>query len=469
MIQWPQTVALQTALVQFSTSSASALAPTFATNFTNQTFETHYTSQNWSRTYTSSSRAGSSWDLNPFPTIIDLATSEDDEQILQTRNRQTSTTVTGERPAIFTTSTESSQKIWSSSMSSSSVVFYSTETITTTLFFLGDQSLIVTEQSVTTNAQTEYDVGSAAENTIFQTGGVQIEFPEVIATASANLSAQATQTAGFATTTRFTASANTQTKVASAVSSIASSTNEAITTSFTYSASTTQTTSIVSRVTFAVLPQETVTTSWITANTTVATFQATLVASDTVENPVTTTVYFAATTKATGLTAGGIQYQSLCPTTSSVIRLANGPKQVTTASGAGADSAFGYFQSLTYIEPANAAINSAMPDAATSPRTVYGPAGRKIGESLGAAFSFVGFTQTFYAFGAEAAFGRQSNNSADVPDFGQGPESAGTVVTLLPESHTFATSSTSVTVIIGNAQYNETRVCRSCIQGNSST
>jgi hypothetical protein len=401
--------------------------------------------------------------MNPVATIIDLATFDDGEQTLQTRNKQTSATATNERPAIFTTTAETTLASWQTT-SSNGVSFYSTETSATTLFSLGDEAVTVEEQTVATISETEYEGGGVVENTIYQTGGVQIEFPEVFATASANLSAQATQSAGFATTTRFTASANTQTAVASAVSFIASSTNPAITASFTYSASTTQTTSVVSRITYGVLPQETATASWITARTTGATFQATLLAGDMVENPVTTIVYFAATTRASALTAGGVQYESLCPTTSSATRLANGPLQVKTASGA----SFGYSQSHTYLVPAPTVMNSAMANTTISPRTIYGPAGRRIGSSLGAGFSFAGFSQTFLAFSGEAAFGRQSNNSADVPDFSQGPESAGTILTLFPTSYTFTTGQTSGSVSIGNAQYSATSATTNTTQTTTS-
>lgn len=455
MIEWLETTTNGEVFVKSSTSSSTdALSKSY--------FFTYYTSRNWSESYTSSSQSG------------EINDSDDGAVgLLVPEYSHTSTTAEFANGVVLSSYTDSTTKKWSTSTSGE--LFYSTETLQTTVWSLGDQTIPATVS--TTLYLTDEVMAGAGYNTIYQVGGAVVDAGQIFATASPQSTLANTSQATFSTVTRFTASANNQTSTAQRVSAIVSSGNPILSDSFSYSGTTTSASSVVGLLSTGVLPQQTTSKPWTTAVTKAQTFQSTYFASQdaTIENPTTTTVFYRSITKTTAMTHGGLVFDALIPSTQSTTRLTEGQKQITTASNVS--------QSLTYIVPLPPHVmhTSSAPvafDANIGPnygtstdfnaRTFYGPAGRQVGSSIGAAFSFVGFTQTFYALGAEVAFGRQSNNTADVPDFGQGPESAGTVLTLLPASYTFATGATSATVTIGSGQYSATSATTSTAQTTTS-
>jgi hypothetical protein len=448
MISWLETVPLSTGLVQSSTGSSSALAPTQFTNFTNVTSETFYTSQNWSRIYTSSSRAGSRWEQNPTPTIIDLATSDENEQTAQTFAKTTSSTSTYSLFVKGSNTIETTKQDWSYATSASE--FYSLETPTTTLW----EGAIETTQTrtTTTTSGTQYGGNGVAYNTIYQAtpqpvivGAIQAQqIEQVFLTVPQESFVSSKQLLGQSAS-RFTALAYTETEAAQQTSAILSAGNSRITHSFTYRHLVTTATTIDAESGAFRLPKTLTSATSTTQTTAGSTYQTTFLHSEdsTIPNPVTTTVYYRSVYSATELGLGNLVYDTLVNSTASATRHTAGQKQITTASG----SNFGYSVSETCLKKGPLICTTDRADA-TRYRTIYGRAGRKIGSSLGAAFDLQNLNTTFFVQNETALVGRQAPNENILLEIGYG-----SMVSLFPTSHTYEFENTSQTLSIGSGQY----------------
>ena len=463
MIAWLETTTVGVSRTEtFSHSESGVVAGPFATLSTTS-FSSEEGSQNWSETYfssTASYRTLNGTDETIGSQKVGSAGLVPDSEsgrttITDTTYAQTSTALENTNFNFISTTTEEQVvNVWTTSGETSSRVFVQTESATTVTTTTPTEKTYL-EYGTTENEQTVYSVPYF--NTIYQAtpagsnlGGDFVA--EVLFSASTtNAAAMESEITGSPqSATRFTASFNTPLYSVTGSSYGAPVTNPALTASFTHSAIANIPAGSITVCSFdRSFPQQTRTIVFRTSiATTPSTVNQTYFASQAVAQPTKTTKqWFNSITKRTNWRLGSAYEE---PYTILASRTAYTSDAKIVLASSDVDGSFRGV-SATVLHDGPLAISTAIArpqaveansDVISPLRLVYGPYGRSAGESIGAAFTFSGISESFFIPSSqshyEALGGREASAAA----------TSGSVYVIRPGYYTYSGSSSSASVSI---------------------
>jgi hypothetical protein len=461
VLAWLQTTTAAVSTTETYSHSESGI---LGGNVSTTSFSSAVGSANWSETYFSSTASYRTYDganetINTQKVVFTngaLATVPNSQSgrdiITDTSYIQTSTALENTNFNFTSTTTEEQQvSVWTTSGPTSAPVFYQAETAATvTTTAITEKTFL--EYGTTEGEQTVYSVPYC--NTIYQAAPAGSNFlgrytAEVlfsaVTTDAASMSGEVT--AAPQSGTRFTASFNAPLYSVTAASYGAPATNPALTASFTYSAPANIPAGTVTLCSLdRSFPQQTRTSIFRTSIATVGeTFNHTYFASETVALPTKTTKqWFGSWTKRTNWRLGSAYEQ---PYTTLASRTAWAPAAKIALATSDADGGFrGVSATMLHDAPLAIATSVAQgPNVAANIdaaplRVVYGPYGRSVDGSIGAAFTFNGITESFFIPTSQSHYegvdGREPANNG----------TSGSVYILSPGYYTYSGSSSSASV-----------------------
>jgi hypothetical protein len=469
VIAWLETTAVGVSATESYSRSESGteIIGFFSSTISTTSFASGQGSQNWSETYFSSTASyrtlnGAEESIISEKFIVsdgNVVLVPDSESgrvtITDTVHIQTSTAVEATNFNFLTTTTEEQDvDVWTTSGETSSPAFYQTQSATT-----------VTTTAVTEKTYMAYGTSEGEEtvynvpyfNTIYQAtpaGSNLIGdfFAEVLFSASTTNAAEieGEVTGSPESATRLTAFFNAPLYAVVGSTYEANEINPQLTASFTYSAIANTPAGTVTVCSFnRSFPQQTRTIVFRTSiATTTSTVNHTYFASQVVEMPTKTTKqWFGSITKRTNSTLGSA-YEETYTILSS--RTAYAPAaRIVLASSDVTGSFRGVSATTLHDAPLAATTSIASPQAIEANsdglaplRLVYGPYGRSVGNSIGAAFTFNGITESFFIPTSQSAYEALGGREA------AGGGTSGSVYVLRPGYYTYSGPSSSASVSI---------------------
>jgi hypothetical protein len=481
VIAWLETTTVGVSRTETYEHSESGTFTLFGNTITTRSFSSAEASENWSATYFSSTASyetigGPNAGIDTIKLVFSLTNSDidpsesqmsdgdtvtapnstsDRQFFTETAYAQTSTALENTNFNFVSTTTEEQQvNAWTTSGPTSKPVFYQTEAATT-----------VTTTTVSEKTYLEYGTTEAEEtvyavpyfNTIYEATPAGSNFAgnfvaEVLFSASTtNADAMESEVLGSPqSATRLTASFNAPLYSVTGSSYGAPATNPALTASFTYSAIANVPAGTITVCSFdRSFPQQTRTIVFRTSiATTAATVNETYFASQTVALPTKTTKqWFGSATKRTNWRLGSAYEE---PYTILSSRTAYAPAaKIVLASSDVTGSFRGVSATTLHDAPLAATTSIASPQAIEANsdglaplRLVYGPYGRSVGNSIGAAFTFNGITESFFIPTSQSAYEALGGREA------VGGGTSGSVYVLRPGYYTYSGSSSSASVSI---------------------
>ena len=463
MLSWLQTTSAAVSKTETYSNSKSGTSLSFAFTVSTTSFSSSAASQNWSETYSSSTASyrtlrGTDETINTTKLSDGSAVPNSESgrsTITSTSYIQTSTALENTNYNFTSTTTEEQLiSVWTTSGPTSEPVFYQTETATTiTTSTITEKTFL--EYGTTEDTLTIYDVPYF--NSIYQAtpAGTNLlgDFAaEVLFSAgttdAAAMSSEAT--VWPASGTRFTAPFDAPLYSVTGSTFGAPVTNSALTDSFTYSAVANVPAGTITVCSFdRSFPQQTRTIVFRTSiSTTAQTVNQTYFQSQEVALPTKTTKqWFASFTKRTAWQLGS-SYEEVYTILASRTAYAADAKIVMASSDVD-ESYRGISATTLHDVPLAIATSIAAPQAVEANsdglvplRVVYGPYGRSVDGSIGAAFTFNGITESIFIPNSqehyEALGGREAPND----------NTSGSVYVLRPGYYTYSFVDSSVSVSI---------------------
>lgn len=441
MISWLETTSLATSRIQSSTFSSSDLQ-VFGPqdNQTSQTYSlriTYATTQNWSNTNSTFTQAGTSW--NNETSSVDLATSEANTTTLETANKTTTVLTNISRAYVASTQVTDFEYFYTTIQDGET-------TISSDLTTQKSLNVVIETdfeiKSTTTVADTVHVGGGVVYNSVYEAVDNEIFFTAATSEASSSPVAAS----NIATTTRFSALAQTQTSSALQVSEITPSNQPTLSTSFVYSQSE-HTTGFISAVSlFTEFPPTSDTVQINSLKTQSAEIVTQYFFPISVENPVATTEYYQKHTK-TPVTVAGVVFDRVIFQTASFAQSVQGQQQVTTNSS--------FTDSYSYLVPSKSAILVSIADHPSFCRTISGPGGQVLGDQTGALLTLLGYSKTFFT--ESSTFMAAVKREAAANGFyGNGPGALAKLHQFMHTIHTFSEETASSRTISGSVSINDT-------------